>query len=821
MDRAPSPRQPQQSNDGRADQRIRSVRPVPSLTLAEARARAALLSDVSYDVELDLTDPSSFASRVTVRFAASGPETFLELHRATDLAVTVNGTPVDPAYAAGRIALTGLAERNEVVVAARLPYVTDGEGMHTFTDPADGERYVSAYVGIDITQRVFACFDQVDLKAPVSLRVVADPAWTVLSNAPLATTRAGVREFAPTPPIPVDLFVVCAGPWHSRTFEHAGLPMGWHARRSLAAELDRDLDELQRTTVACFDHYTSVFDEPFPFASYHQVFVPGLNWGAMENPGCVTYRDELLGRGRVRDEVRRLRAMVIAHEMSHMWFGDLVTQRWWDDTWLNESFADYMGFEVAQAVAGFPGTRLSFETRYKPGGYAADRRRSTHPVAPLPEDVPDVDTASSNFDEISYAKGNAVVRQLVTWLGTDDFLAGVNAHLTRHRFANATLDDLVEALDAVSPRDVRAWARVWLRSAGHDTVRVVRDGDVPVLVREGTRPHRLRVSAYDDAMGAVGDRWVDLDDKPVPLTGWSGLVVVPNSSGETFARVDLDEHSRQVADRHLLAVADPLARGLLWTLTFDLPLADQLDVLDRHLAAEPHPTLVEALVEHLERRVLPQQVPPADAAAVHARLAARFRAGLADSPEEQRALALSGGLALTSHDTAELQRWLAADRTDQGHELDPALRWSVVRRLSGLGALDQAGIEAERRRDGTVEGELGAATALAARPTPEAKAQAWAAMSEDPEVSNRHFSALARGLWSPEQADLVAPYVAAYVTAAPGLAARGSAFAAAVGRAFPALFLDDAQLGLVRTALGGDVPPVLRRSWEDSLDDRA
>ena len=512
---------------------------MPSLTLTEARARAAQLSDVSYDVELDLTGTStgtaSYGSRVTIRFASSGPETFLELHRGQDVSVTLNGEAVEAAYDGHRIALTGLDRRNEVVVDARMPYVTDGEGMHTFTDPADGERYVGAYVGIDITQRVFACLDQVDLKAPIALRVVADPAWTVLSNARVASrrqsTQADAWEFTPTPPIPIDLFVLCAGPWHSRTFEHAGLPMGWHARRSLADELDRDFDELRRVTEQCFDHYVGIFDEPFPFDTYDQVFVPGLNWGAMENPGCVTYRDEMLPRGPVLEEERRLRAMVIAHEMSHMWFGDLVSQTWWEDIWLNESFADYMGFEVAQEAAGFAGTRISFESRYKPGAYVADRRRSTHPVAPLAEEVPDVDAATNNFDAISYAKGNAAIRQLVTWLGTEEFLAGVNNHLTRHRFANATLADLIGALDAVSPRDVRGWAELWLRTSGHDTIRVRRDGDVPVLVREGVRPHRLRVTAYDDAMGEVGDRWVDLADDPVPLAEWAGRVVVPNSLG--------------------------------------------------------------------------------------------------------------------------------------------------------------------------------------------------------------------------------------------------------------------------------------------------
>ncbi|QIG44415.1 aminopeptidase N [Nocardioides anomalus] len=788
---------------------------MPSLTLTEARLRAAQLSDVSYGLELDLTEApdyaATFRSRVSVRFASTGGDTFLELHDARSLSVTVDGAPADPAYDGHRIGLTGLsAGRHEVVVDARLAYVTDGQGMQAFTDPADGERYVAAYVGVDVTQKVFACFDQVDLKAPIALSVTAPAAWTVLANGPLAESGAGTWRFDPTPPVPVDLFTVCAGPWHSVTWEHGGVPMGWHARASLAGPLERDAEELRRVTGLCFDHYAELFDEPFPFASYHQVFVPGLNWGAMENPGCVTFRDEMLGRGRPTDEDRRLRAMVIAHEMSHMWFGDLVSQTWWEDIWLNESFADYMGFEVAETVAGFPGARISFETRQKPGGYDADRRRSSHPVAPRAEDVPDVDAGTNNFDAISYAKGNAALRQLVTWLGPDAFLAGVNAHLSAHRFGNATLDDLIGALDAASPLDVRSWSQVWLRTAGFDTVTVERSGDVPVLVRDGSRPHRLRVAAYSAAMTPVGDVWVDLGAEPVPLPDLAGLVVVPNATGETFARVVLDDLSWAAVAERLSDVPDDLQRGLLWTLTYDRP--DVLELLARHLPHEAHPTLVEAVTRRVLTRVLPERVPAADVPAAFARVAEACRAGLADSRDEQRSRALRHALAATSRDAAELR----ALPTDD----DPRLHWAAVARLAALGELTADEIEAERRRDGTDEGDLGAATALAARPTAEAKAEAWAAMSEDRDVSNRRFTALAHGLWSPEHPDLVAPHVAAYVDAGPRLARRGTAFAQEVGRAFPALHLTDDQLGLVRAALAGDVPAVLRREWEDAVDDR-
>lgn len=791
-----------------------------SLTLDEARARAAMLSEVSYGLALDVRSPDAFRSRVTVRFRTNGGDTFLELYRAESIEVTLDGSTIAPAYDGCRIPLDGMAPGlHEVVVDARLRYVTDGEGLHTFTDPVDGERYVGGYLGLDITQRLFACFDQLDLKGPITLSVTADPAWTVLSNGLSTVADGGRFSFAPTPPIPCDLFAVVAGPYHSVRWKYRGLPMGWHARRSLAAELERDAAELRRVTEVCFDHYAEIFSEPFPFDSYDQVFVPELNWGAMECPGCVTFNEFMLPRERVTDDDRRRRAMVIAHEMSHMWFADLVSPVWWEDAWLNESFADYMGFEVAETVAGYAGTRVSFEAAYKPDAFRADRRRSTHPVAPAAEDVPDVDTGTTIFDNISYGKGNAVLRQLVTWLGAADFLAGVNAHLTRHRFANATLEDLLSALDAASPRDVRGWAEVWLRQSGHDTIRVSRSGDVPVLTRDGVRPHRFTVTAYSTSLEPVGSRLVDLADEPLELPEWAGLVVVPNSHGETFARIELDPFSYDTVSHALAALPDALVRAVLWATMLDrVPPASHLELLARQLPRESSPTLVTAALDRtlndLVRRVLPPSGIPAALEVIAAACA------LDGEPDEQRAVALARGLAWATGDTALLRRWLDADATDQGVALDPPLRWAVVRRLAELGGFEAPEIEAERLRDSTAAGELGAVTALAARPTAEAKSAAWAAMTEDPDVSVHRFKALAAGLWSLSQRELVAPYVPAYVAVAPSLARRGSAFAAAVGRAFPALPLTAEELKLVCEALRDDVPAVLRRHWEDELDDR-
>ncbi|MEP9381755.1 aminopeptidase N [Nocardioides sp. KR10-350] len=804
------------------------------LTLTEARQRAGVLSRLSYDLDLDLTGRDDFRSVTTVRFDSAVPEAFLELRGATSVAMTVNGEPAEAAYDGRRLPLAGLLtdRTNEVVVDARIPYVTDGDGMHTFTDPADGERYVSAYLGLDVAQRVFACFDQNDLKATVAVSVTADPAWTVLSNGSVASSGGGRWEFARTPPIPPSLVVVCAGPWHSVRWEHRGLPFGWHARRSLAAELDRDAAELRTTTEACFDHYAELFTEPYVFDSYDQAFVPGLNWGAQEMPGCVTYRDELLPRGAITDRHRRQRAMVIAHEMAHMWFGDDMTMTWWEDTWLQESFADYMGYRVAADGAGFEGTLVDLEIGRKPWGYDGDRRRSTHPVAPLAEEVPDVDAAAAIFDAISYAKGNACLRQLATWLGDEEFLAGINAHLTRFHLGNATLADFVDSLDSVSGRDVRRWVELWLRRSGHDTIRVGRDGDVPVLARDGLRPHAVTVAAYDDSLRLVGTRPLELDEDPVALPEYAGLAVVPNAHGETFAALALDEHSWSVLSGGLSRLEDPLVRAVLWSTAFRLVRDRELSadaflaLVGSQLPAEPEPSIVEAVLARARYAVVPARVPAAEAAGAVARIAGAAAAGLADAAaDDQRALAHVALLAATSPDSGLLRRWLADGEVRTGGSarvpLLPSVRWRTVARLAELGEAGAGLVAAERERDGSFEADLGAARALAARPTEEAKAAAWASLAEDPDVSNRHFSAIADGLWSPEQADLLRPYVAAYLAEAPRLAKRGQAFEGVVGRAFPALHLDPGQLDDVRAALAGDVPVTLRRAWEDRLDDRA
>ena len=799
-----------------------------SLTYPEAVTRSVEVSDVAYRIDLDLAAGETFACRTTITFTLADPRatTFLELARAQDLRLTVNDSVVaSPAYDGHRLSLHDLGPRNEVVVEARIPYVNDGDGMHEFVDPADGERYVSALLGMDVAHRVFPCFDQPDLKAPISLTVTAPAEWTVVANGRETSCTGDVRSFATTPPISTYLFVVCAGPWHSRTWEHAGLPFGWHIRRSLGAELDRDFEDMRGITEACFDFYTSTFDEPYPFDSYDQVMQPGHNWGALETPGCVTFRDEFVPRnepdaGEIVD-----RSTVIAHEMAHMWFGDLVTMKWWQDTWLNESFADFMGYHVAHET-GVAGSWPDFSLNRKPTGYAADARRSTHRIAEDAEVLVDVDTAFTNFDMITYAKGASVLRQLVTWLGWDTFVSGTNVYLTRHRFGNADLSDYLEALDSVTDRDVRGWAEAYLRTTGFDTIRVTREGDVPVLERDGTRPHRFTVAALDGAR-VRDSRLVDVAETPVALPEYAGSPVIPNAHDEAYAAVLLDELSWQAAVDDLATLPDPLLRAVTWTNASTrlgsglVSVGDYLAMVERHLGKERDPVVFDSVSRRLVRQVLAQWTAPEALADAEDSVSAIAQEALA-AGDAGRGLAAMRRIAATTHDVDLLRGWLASGEARPGLAVDRDTRWMVVRRLV---VLDEAGpelVEREEADDRSASGRESALAARASRPDAAAKAEAWASL-HDPKISNRDFGAVVFGLWTPGQEELTVPYLDRYLDEAPSIAERGQAFSLDVGDATPRFPMALTRLEAYRASLAKAAESlhntVLRRRWNDTYDD--
>ncbi|MFC8429768.1 aminopeptidase N [Streptomyces sp. NPDC057253] len=815
------------------------------LTRDEAQTRAKLLDVHRYTIALDLTTgDETFASQTVVRFTARAEaDTFVELKPAELRAATLDGRPLDPETLDGnRLPLTGLTTgEHELRIDAVMRYSRTGEGMHRFTDPSDGESYVYTQLFMDDVQRVFAAFDQPDLKAVFDLTVTAPEGWSVLANGITEHLGDGRWQAATTPLISTYLVAVAAGPWHSVRTEHRGLPFGIHCRRSLAPYLDPDADEIFEITKQCYDRYHEKFEEPYPFDSYDQAFVPEFNAGAMENPGLVTFRDEFVYRSAVTDTERQTRAMVIAHEMAHMWFGDLVTLRWWDDIWLNESFAEYMGYQTLTEATRFTDTWVDFGVMRKGWGYDADQRPSTHPVAP--EKVDDTASALLNFDGISYAKGASALRQLVHWLGEKDFLAGINTHFARHRFGNATLADFIDSLASATERDVHAWADAWLRTTGVDTLRPVvtrgEEGTYTLQVEhQGSRPHRIAVGLYDQDVTDEGRHLVlrhrlDLDvpqTEPLPIGKRPALLLL-NDGDLTYAKVRFDAESFKTVTECLSGLPSPLTRAVVWNALRDavrdgeLAPSAYLEAARAHLPHETDLALVQGVLAFAATYVADRYITPEERPAAQSLLTALCRDLIRRTEDGDnpglRLIAVRHCINVAAHPDT-IAAWLADGTVPGGPELDPELRWRVLARLAVLGATDETAIAAELARDPSATGQEGAARCRAALPTEEAKAAAWDAMFTRDDLSNYLFTATAQGFWQPEQTDLVRQYVPRYYQDAVALAARrGPAIADAVGRwAFPDYAIDEDNLNLGRTCLNDADPiPALRRKLVDQLDD--
>ncbi|WP_328316941.1 aminopeptidase N [Streptomyces sp. NBC_00388] len=817
------------------------------LTRDEAQLRAQLLDVQRYTIALDLTQgDDTFDSHTVIGFTArAAGDTFVEMKPAELRSVTLDGQPIDPGTLSGnRLPLTDLAPgTHELRVDAAMRYSHTGEGMHRFTDPTDGETYVYTQLFMEDVQRVFAAFDQPDLKAVFELGVTAPDGWSVLANSVTRQTPDGHWQAAPTALISTYLVAVTAGPWHSVTTEHAGLPFGLHCRRSLAPYLDADAEEIFGITRACFDRYHEKFDEPYPFDSYDQAFVPEFNAGAMENPGLVTFRDEFIYRSAVTDTERQTRGMVISHEMAHMWFGDLVTLQWWDDIWLNESFAEYMGYQTLAEATRFTGTWVDFAIARKSWGYDADQRPSTHPVAPDPALVPDTASAMLNFDGISYAKGASALRQLVAWLGEKDFLAGINVHFARHRFGNATLADFIDNLASATDRDVHGWAAQWLGTTGVDTLTpTITETDTSwslTVARTGSRPHRIAVGAYDHdpvdpAHLVLRERFeLDVPGDAAPRTFQSRRpdLLLLNDGDLTYAKVRLDPASWETAVRALSGLPDPLTRAVVWNAARDmvrdgeLPPAAYLDAALAHLPHESDLAVVQGVLTFAATQIADRYLPAAERPAALATLSTICRALIRRTEDGNdsglRLIAVRHFIdAATQPDG--IQAWLADGGVPGGPELDPELRWRILQRLAALGAVEESAIDAELDRDPSATGQEGAARCRAALPAPEAKATAWEQMFTTDDLSNYLFTATARGFWQPGQAALVAEYTERFYQDAIAVAdRRGPAIADAAGRyAFPAYEITPEALAHGEACLrDGDMIPALRRKLTDQLDD--
>jgi aminopeptidase N len=777
--------------------------PGTNLTREEAATRAALLDVTSYSIDLDLTTgDKTFASTTTLRFtcAEPGAETFADLVGAIIHEITLNGEPIDEAssYQDSRIRLKNLQAENELVVRADCAYSHAGEGLHRFVDPVDGRVYLYTQFEVPDARRVFATFEQPDLKSVYTWTVVAPEDWKVVSNAPTPEPEPldngkARWSFPESKRMSTYVTALIAGEYHEHLDSYDGkngpISLGHYCRQALVEHLDTD--ELLLMTKQGFEFFEEAFDFPYPFEKYDQLYVPEYNAGAMENAGAVTLRDEYLPRSRQDSAFYEFRCSVILHEMAHMWFGDLVTMRWWDDLWLNESFAEWACYHAAVENTAYTESWTGFTNARKNWALRQDQLPSTHPIA---ADNYDLRAVEVNFDGITYAKGASVLKQLVAWVGIDEFMSGLRQYFKDHAYANAEFVDLLTALEKASRRELDAWAKEWLQTSGVNTlspefeltsdgcyasfgVRQIAAGENPTL-----RRHRLGIGLYDEQDGHLVRRRnleIDVDGE---LTSVDELVgerqpdlLLLNDGDLTYAKIRLDERSLSTVVHGLRKLDDSLARALCWGAAWDM-------TRDAEMAATDYVTLVLQNIGSETDAFGIRAIPGYAGLAVNlysdpakrTELRTVWESGLRDllhaaEPGSNAQLIftrLYSGSLVSDEGKAEVAGLLDGTVTVEGLEIDTDLRWVLLVGLAKCGAVGDAEIDAELERDPTISGQENAAAARASRPDAAAKAAAWTELVANPDVPNETHRSIAETFMRYGQEELLAPYVEKYLEAA-------------------------------------------------------
>ncbi|MFF5290864.1 aminopeptidase N [Paractinoplanes globisporus] len=770
---------------------------VRNLTQVEAADRARLLEVTGYDITLDLTDghgnpgDGTFRSTtvVTFRCAEPGAETFIETAAASVRSATLNGSPLDlGGFSAEKgLTLTGLAAENELIVDADFAYSASGQGLQRSLDPVDKEIYLYSQFETADAQRVFACFDQPDLKSVFTWRATVPKHWKAISNMPVereepAGVGAKTVHFQTSPKMSTYIGAICTGPYHEVRFSHDGIDMGYFCRASMASYLDAD--DLHLVTTQGFDFFHEQFGVRYPLPKYDQLWVPDFNAGAMENFGCVTHAEaHYIFRSQVTDFEYEQRANTILHELAHMWFGDLVTMRWWNDLWLNESFAEWASHWCNSQATRFTDAWTTFLSVRKSWGYRQDQLSSTHPVY---TEMPDLEAVEVNFDGITYAKGAGVIKQLVAYVGLDSFLTGLRSYFAKHAWGNATFDDLLTELEAASGRELRKFAAQWLETAQVNTLRPIveigADGTYSsVIVKQEApadyptlRTHRIGVGLYD----LQGDRLVRRDLLELDVTGerteipaLTGVpaadVLLLNDDDLSYTKLRLDERSMATVVNHIAGIQSSLARALVWNAAWDM-------LRDAELAARDYVTLVcSGLPRETDINLttwtlrqaasaVAQYADPAWQATGWAKLAELSRGALATAePGSGWQLSWARSFvsaARTPDEQAVLRSWLSGEDVPEGLVVDTELRWALLQSLASLGASSLDEIEEELATDRTASGEREAAVARALIPTAENKATVWAELTGEAGLPNWLNRSLLTGFQSVKQVALTAPY---------------------------------------------------------------
>ncbi|MBI4939590.1 MAG: aminopeptidase N [Actinobacteria bacterium] len=777
--------------------------PGTNLTRDEAAERARLLGVEAYDVTLDLTTGAdTYASTTVVTFtcAEPGASTFVDLIAPTVHEVVLNGRALDvtEVVSTGRIALPDLAARNELRVVADAAYMTTGEGLHRFVDPVDKEVYLYTQFEVSDARRVFTCFDQPDLKATYAFTVTAPSHWQVVSNSPTPAPKdlgdgRATWAFAATPRLSTYVTALVAGPYHAERGELTSrdgrtIPLGVLCRASLAEHLDAD--NVMDVTREGFAFFEELFDRAYPFDKYDQLFVPEFNAGAMENAGAVTITEQYVFRSKVPEAAVERRALTILHELAHMWFGDLVTMRWWDDLWLNESFAEYASTRCQAEATRWTTAWTTFSSAEKSWAYRQDQLASTHPIVADIRDLADVEV---NFDGITYAKGASVLKQLVHWVGTDAFDEGLRRYFRAHEWGNTTLADLLAELEATSGRDLDAWAREWLQTAGVATLRPHLEVDADGVVTKAVigqeapadhptlRSHRLAVGCYDVVDGRLRrTQRIELDvagaatDVPQLVGSARPDLLLVNDDDLADGKIRLDGRSLDTAIGHLSDFEDSLPRTLVWGAAWDMTRdaetgpRDFVDLVVRNVASVDDASVAQTLLRQLASTLM-FYVAPANRSAATASAADALLARLEGAtPGGDAQLLYARAFAAHATTPAQLDRLRAlldGEAPVAGLSVDTDMRWTLLTALVAGGVLGEDDVVRELDRDDTASGRVHAAAARAAVPTPEAKAQAWDLVVGTGELPNAVQAAVIGGFGRVNDTALLEPYVERYFAA--------------------------------------------------------
>ena len=776
--------------------------PGTNLTRDEAAARAALLDVTSYTVDLDLTTgEKTFASTTTLVFTSNevGAETFADLDGAEVREITLNGRSLDvsSAYADSRIALYDLQADNVLVVAADCPYSHTGEGLHRFVDPADDRVYLYSQFEVPDARRVFTTFEQPDLKSVFTFNVTAPSHWTVVSTSPTPSpTDLGegrsVWNFPVTERMSTYITAVVAGEYHEVRDTYEGkfgtIPLGHYCRQSLVEHMDTDV--LVELTKQSFEFFEEKFDFPYPFHKYDQLYVPEYNMGAMENAGCVTLRDEYLPRSRQPRSFFEFRASVITHEMAHMWFGNLVTMKWWDDLWLNESFAEWACYWCEAEATEYTDAWTGFANARKQTGYRADQLPSTHPIA---ADNVDLHAVEVNFDMITYAKGASVLKQLVAWVGLDAFVDGIRQYFKDHAFGNTEFSDLLAALEKSSGRELTSWAQEWLQTAGVNTLSPVfeldADGNYSSFSVAQTasedwptlRRHRLGIGLYDDVDGRLVRREyleVDVEGAATDVVELVGKLqpdlLILNDEDHAYAKIRLDERSLATVVRDLSKVEDSLARALVWGAAWDMTRDAEMAATDwvrlvlANIGSETDAwgvTRIPAMASTAVNRYSD----PATRGALKVEWERGLRQLMMDAePGSDHQLTFARSYSTDARSASaldDLAAILDGSLVIDGLAVDQEIRWGLITALSQAGRFGDAEIDAELERDNTIEGQERGAAARVSQPTAEAKAAGWKAIL-DPATPNETAAGVVWSIFRSDQDEVVEPYVEKFLEAA-------------------------------------------------------